>query len=212
MASSKCEAEFRPRKPKAVVLYPFKHHALTILPSADTAACITSGEPPAHLQVLSSAWASITRLKGTLFRSFQIRSRAVSRVAAVPHLAWQREFILLKAIAMAILHRRWRIHWEPHGVPTPAVASPPHWMMPLIVRLRPLGTTRIRAMKSWLSAPEMSRARRQRTKIEGRHGKIFVHGAAVADDQAKNFRCPRCGTIRKNCAAKSMWKLRDGAP
>lgn len=116
------------------------------------------------------------RLKGTLFRSFQIRSRAVSTVAAVPHLAWQREFILLKAIAMAILHRRWRIHWEPHGVPTRAVASPPHWMMPLIVRLRPLGTTRIRAMKSWLSAPEMSRARRQRTKIEGRHGKIFIHG------------------------------------
>jgi len=65
----------------------------TVLPSADTAASITSGDTPLNrlignepqLTVLSLASALITRLKGSLFRSFiQVEGR------------FHREFILLR--------------------------------------------------------------------------------------------------------------------
>jgi hypothetical protein len=58
----------------------------TVLPSADTAACITSGDIPLNRlfanepQRTSSVvlgWTLITRLKGTLFRSVKIRSPKV---------------------------------------------------------------------------------------------------------------------------------------
>ena len=39
MASSKCEAEFRPRKPRAVAIHPFKRHALSLIGCMTTHWC-----------------------------------------------------------------------------------------------------------------------------------------------------------------------------